>query len=444
MAHLKISYIGGGSGYAAGVIRSLVHAAQTYPDAFADGEIALMDIDAAHLDVLRALGTRMVELAGVPLRITATTDRRAALAAATFVLTSFRAGGLPARAADERIPLRHGVVGQETVGPGGFFFALRSLAVTQGICAEMAEVCPDAWLLNYTNPTNIIGEAVSRYTDLRVLALCDGGKHDAFHMAALLGYPPEAVEFWGLGLNHATWSTRFVVDGEDGIARLAAAAPVLLARPDLEPKHARMIRLALRYGRLPNEYLQYYYFPQETLAEARAAAQGHTRAEVIMDELPGIFDHYAEQAAEPTPHLTRARGGTGFGDFAVDVLRAILRDEGRVEMLNVPNAGTLPGQPPERVAEVPCLIDRHGATPLALGPLPTALHGLIAALADYQALAAAAGWEGDAACAVRALAANPLCWSLDPDQVNALYRDLAAAHAAWLPARLLPPGVQAP
>jgi 6-phospho-beta-glucosidase len=438
MTTLKITYIGGGSGYAAGVIRSIAAAARRDPDAFADGEIALQDIDADNVAILGRLGARIAAAAGVSLRVTATTDRRRALDGATFVLTSFRAGGLKARAQDERIPLEFGVIGQETVGPGGFFFALRSLHVIRAMCAEMAEVCPEAWLLNYTNPTNIIGEAVSRYTRLKILALCDGGKHDAYHAARWLGYAPEQVEFRGLGLNHATWSTRFVVDGQDGVALLREAAPRLLAAGGLDAKERRMLRLALRYGRLPNEYLQYYYYPQETLAEARTAARGRTRAETIMAELPDIFAHYAEQAEQPEPRLTRERGGGGFGDFAVEVLRAILCDEGRVEMLNVPNRGTLPGQPPERVAEVPCLIDRHGATPLAQGPLPAEVHGLIAALADYQALAATAGWEGDAGQARRALAANPLCWPLDAEQIDALYARLAQTHAAWLPERLLP------
>jgi 6-phospho-beta-glucosidase len=438
MNPLKLAYIGGGSAYAAGVVRSFAAAALRARDAFADGEIALMDLDAGNLETVSALGRRMVAAVGAPLRITATTDRARALDGATFVLTSFRPGGLQARALDERIPLDFGILGQETVGPGGFFFGLRSLQVMRDLSAERARLCPDAWLLNYTNPTNIIGEAVSRYTKLNVLALGDGGKHDAYHIAGLLGYRPDQVEFRGLGLNHATWSTRFLLDGQDGIALLREAAPRLLADESIIPKTKRMIRLALRYNRLPNEYMQYYYYPQETVAEARAAAAGHTRAEAIMAELPDIFAHYREQADQPEPHLTHQRGGGGFGDFAVEILRAILCDEGRAERLNVPTLGTLPGQPPERVAEVPCRLDRHGATPLAQGPLPTELHGLIAALADYQTLAATAGWEGDAHSATHALAVNPLCWHLDADQVDALYARLAQAHAQWLPARLLP------
>src|SRR5438067_8097735 len=155
-----------------------------------------MDIDAPNLELVRRLGERMARAAGAGLRITATTDRRSAIAGARFVLTSFRVGGFPARALDERIPLRYGVIGQETVGPGGFFFALRNLRVIRELCAEMEELCPQAWLINYANPTNIIGEAVSRFSSVKMLALCDGGKHDAFNVAGVLGYRPDEVEFF--------------------------------------------------------------------------------------------------------------------------------------------------------------------------------------------------------------------------------------------------------
>jgi 6-phospho-beta-glucosidase len=324
-----------------------------------------MDINAPNLELISRLGERMARAAGADLRITATTDRRSAIAGAQFVLTSFRAGGFQARALDERIPLRYGVIGQETVGPGGFFFALRNLRVMRELCAEMEELCPDAWLVNYANPTNIIGEAVSRFTKVKALALCDGGKHDAFQVAELLGHAPGEVEYLGLGLNHATWSTRFTIAGEDGVEMMMRAYSRVMEDPAVPNRLKRMFRLAKRYGRLPNEYLQYYYFQEETLAEARAAPK--TRAQVIMDELPDIFEHYREQAESPQPRLTHTRGGTGFGEFAVEVIAAVASDSGRVEMVNVPNRGAFAGLPYERVAEVPCRLDEAGATPLVQG-----------------------------------------------------------------------------
>jgi 6-phospho-beta-glucosidase len=420
---MKIAYIGGGSAYAPGVLRAFIE----NQELFDGSEIALMDIDAANLELVRRLGERMARAAGAGLRITATQDRRSAIAGAGFVLTSFRAGCFQARALDERSPLGYGVIGQETVGPGGFFFALRNLRVIRELCAEMEELCPDAWLVNYANPTNIIGEAVSRFTKVKVLALCDGGKHDAFQVAQALGYGPGEVEYLGLGLNHATWSTRFTIGGEDGVEMMMRAYGRVIEDPNVPNKLKRMFKLAKRYGRLPNEYLQYYYFPEETLAEARAAPK--TRAQVIMDELPDIFEHYREQAESPQPRLTRTRGGTGFGEFAVEVIAAVASDSGRVEMVNVPNRGAFAGLPYERVAEVPCRLDRAGATPLAQSTLPGEVRGMIGALAEYQALAAEAGWQGNNRdAALKALASNPLMWKLDAERTEALFNEMAAAH----------------
>lgn len=425
---MKIAYIGGGSVYAPGVIRAFANLG----DIFHGGEIALMDIDAPNLDVVRRLGARMAQAQGVELNITATTDRREALQGADFVLTSFRAGGFQARALDERIPLKYGVIGQETVGPGGFFFALRNLVVIKELCDEIEELCPNTWLVNYANPTNIIGEAVTRFSQVKTLALCDGGKHDAYHAASVLGFPEGEVEFYGLGLNHATWSTRFTIAGRDGAEMMTRSLDKVLGDPNVASGTKRMFRLAARYGRLPNHYMQYYYFPEDTLAEATSAPR--TRAQVIIAELPGIFDHYREQAEAEQPTLTKARGGTGFGEFAVDVIAAIATNSGRVEMLNVPNRGTCSIFPPERVAEVPCRLDSAGATPLAYGEIPQEMSGLLGALADYQALAAQVGWHGgDRNTAIKALASNPLVWKLDANRIEELYNEMAVAHAEWLP-----------
>jgi 6-phospho-beta-glucosidase len=235
------------------------------------------------------------------------------------------------------------------------------------------------------------------------------------------------VEYLGLGLNHATWSTRFTIGGEDGVEMMMRAYSRVIEDPAVPDKLKRMFRLAKRYGRLPNEYMQYYYFPEETVAEARAAPR--TRAQVIMDELPDIFEHYREQAESPQPRLTHTRGGTGFGEFAVEVIAAVASDSGRVEMVNVPNRGAFAGLPYERVAEVPCRLDEAGATPLVQGTLPGEVRGLIGALAEYQAMAAEAGWQGNNRdAALKALASNPLMWKLDAERTEALFDEMAAAH----------------
>lgn len=429
MAAVKIALIGGGSAYSASFLQALI----ARPQSFQGSQLTLMDVDAEHVALLGCLGRKMARAAGMDLRIEATTDRRAALADAQVVLTSFRVGGLQARAADERIPLRYGIIGQETVGPGGFFFALRTLPVIRALAGELVQAAPDAWWVNYTNPTSIVTEAVSRFTDARIIGICDQAAHDAREALRLAGLPHEGLEFWSAGLNHANWSTRFRLGGRDVMPQLVEAAPRLAHGPDVPPTWRRVFRLVAQYGRLPSSYLPYYYFPEETVAEARASPT--TRAQDLLRELPGIFAHYREQAEAPVPHLTHLRGSGAFGDLAVEVIDALANDTGAVYMVNVPGRGALPGFPPGRVVEVPCRVDAWGATPLVQPPLPPGTEGLIQALAEYQALAAEAGWRGTRREAVMALAANPLVRSLPT--AEALYDDMARAHQAHLPDRLL-------
>jgi len=429
MARVKIAVIGGGSAYCASFLQALIQKAQ----AFRGSRLVLMDIAAEEAALVARLGRQMAQAAGAGLEIEATTNRRAALADAQVVFTTFRVGGFEARAHDERIPLQHGIIGHETIGPGGFFFTLRTLPVMRGIAEEMAQVAPRAWWVNYTNPTNIVAEAVSRFTEARIISICDQGPHDARVVLRLLGLPDEGMEFWAAGLNHANWSTRFRLGDRDVIPLMVEAAPRIARDPDVTPSWRRLFGLTEQYGQMPSSYMQYYYFPDETVAEAQAKPT--TRAEDILAELPAIFAHYRQQADQPVPHLTQMRGSGGFGDLAVEVMDALVNDTGAVHMANVPGRGALPGFPPERVVEVPCRLDARGATPLVQPPLPPAVAGLIQALAEYQALAAKAGWRGSRRQAVLALAANPLVRSLP--RAGALYDDLAAAHRDHLPKRLL-------
>src|SRR5215213_4029561 len=170
MARIKLVYLGGGSTRAAGTMASFMH----HGADFDGSEVVLVDLDRDRLDLIRRLAERFARTRGLDITVTATTERRAALDGADAVLSSFRPGGFQARALDERIPLRHGVIGQETQGPGGFFMALRAVAVLKEVCAEMERLCPDAWIFNYTNPINIVSQALSRHAPVKLVSLCEG------------------------------------------------------------------------------------------------------------------------------------------------------------------------------------------------------------------------------------------------------------------------------
>ena len=211
---VKIAILGGGSAYAPGLVAAFAERAA----AFDGAELFLMDVAAAELEIIERLARRLLE--GTTLSVRASTDRLAALDGATHVLTTFREGGLDARERDETVPLAHGVVGQETIGPGGFFFATRTLPVIRAVTEEMRTWAPEALLVNYANPTQIVAEAVQRHTDVPVVAICDQADDDRTHIAAALDLAPHEVELEAYGVNHATWSSHVRIEGEDGVARL--------------------------------------------------------------------------------------------------------------------------------------------------------------------------------------------------------------------------------
>src|SRR5438874_10853918 len=170
MARIKFAYIGGGSTRAAGTMASFVEQGEN----FNGSDIVLIDLNEERLGIVQTITQKMARARDLDLTITTTTSRREGLQDCEAVLTSFRPGGFEARYLDESIPLKHGVIGQETQGPGGFFMALRSIHVTKSIIEDMEQVCPHARLFNYTNPINIVSEAVTHHTSIPTISFCEG------------------------------------------------------------------------------------------------------------------------------------------------------------------------------------------------------------------------------------------------------------------------------
>jgi 6-phospho-beta-glucosidase len=221
------------------------------------------------------------------------------------------------------VPLEFGILGQENIGPGGFFFAMRTLPVILALLADTQVLAPGAVLMNSINPTQIVAEAVRHFSSVPCISICDKSADDQRKILGAMNVQPETVEFESVGLNHATWSSRFVVDGEDGVALMNHHCDDILKRQDLSNRLKRQFGLTREYGRRPNSNLQYYYYREETLAEA--LAERRTRAQVILDELPGYVQHYREQIDTEVPQITRGRGGSVFGDMAVEVLSSLIR-----------------------------------------------------------------------------------------------------------------------
>ncbi|WP_432971228.1 glycoside hydrolase [Dactylosporangium sp. CA-233914] len=432
MARIKLVYVGGGSSRAAGTMASFIQ----HGEEFNGSEVVLVDLDPDRLSIVRTIAEKLVAEHGVDLTITATTDRRAGLTDADAVLTSFRAGDFAARALDERIPVKHGVIGQETQGPGGMFMAMRSLHVIKDIVAEIEQVAPRATIFNYTNPVNIVSQAVSDFSEVPIYSMCEGPVVFPPYVLRAAGLDPDRANVVMAGLNHNCWSFEHTYDGQDLIPLLRDAWEARRDDPTLSAYERRLLHLAVVAESVPADYFNYYYFRDEVLREQQAAPR--TRAEVILDALPGYWQHYTEQAQAPVPTLDpgRSRGGIHELELAIDVMSAHFNDTGARLPVNLPNTGgALPGFSDDTVVEMWCTVDAAGIHPVPQRPLPPIALALTQHLAEYQKLAAYAAWQGTRADGVRAMLANPLVPSLSA--AEALYDELALAHARYLPERLL-------
>jgi 6-phospho-beta-glucosidase len=430
---IKIVYIGGGSTRAAGTMASFIQHAANFPGA----HFVLVDIDADRLAVVLKLAQKMALEAGVDITISANSDRRQALQGCDIVLTSFRPGGFEARYIDESIPLKHGVLGQETQGPGGFFMALRSIQVIKEIVKDIERICPNAFLINYTNPINIVSQAVTENSNVKTISLCEGPIVFPRWFAEVSGLDPNKLDTTMIGLNHGSWSIRHLYDGADFMPLLKRAYERLRHDPSVPVSTLRLMRLAVTMGSLPAHYFQYFYYNTEIVGELRSRLPS-TRASDILAEVPSYWDHYREQAETPDisvldPRLSR--GGILELELAVNVIVAIINNSRQLWPVNVPNNGALADFPNHVVVEVPAFIDQYGATPMVCGHMPPQVSGLVKHLADYQVETARAAWSGTRKNAVRALASHPLVPGLDV--AEKLYDEMAGLHAKHLPLRLL-------
>jgi 6-phospho-beta-glucosidase len=431
MARIKLAYIGGGSTRAAGTMASFIQQGEN----FAGSEVVLIDLNEEHLQIVQTITQKMAHARSLDLTVTITTNRREGLQGSNAVLTSFRPGGFEARHLDESIPLKYGVIGQETQGPGGFFMALRSIHVMKSIIEDMEAVCPGARLFNYTNPINILSEAVTHHTSIPTISFCEGPIMDHRRYAETVGLDPDKLDAVSIGLNHASWSVRHLYDGQDFMPLLQDAYERMRLNPETLPYDLRMTELAWRMNSLPNHYFQYYYFKDEILAELQAKPT--TRAQDIMASVPDYWAHYREQAARDIPELNpdRSRGGLHELELAIDVMDAIYNDRKEVWYVNVPNHGAIADFPDDLIVEVVGYVDSNGVVPLVQGHMPRHVVGLVKLLGEYQALTAEAAWSGSRIDAIRALASHPLVFSLH--KAEAIYDEMAVAHRQYLPERLL-------
>ena len=419
----KIAIIGGGSAYVPGILHALIGAGEP----LRGSEIVLMDIASPNMAVIAQLGKRMIAEAVADLKLTSTTDLMKALEGADFVLSNFRAGGFEATQQDYVIPGKYDLIGQETTGPGGTFFALRSIPQMLDLCAAMERHCPGAWLVNYVNPTNFVADAIRRRSGVKYIAVCDGGgNHLAIQFSETLGVPKEAVRVVAIGVNHHTWVTEVTVDGQD--------AYPLIRKYFAENREADFATWAMhRLGVFPaiSGYLyQYFDYPQ-ALADCRREDSIYSW---FMEELSQQRASFRAMANGKIPvrlDETKHHTNTAHGDIAVELMVCICTNEAKEFHVNTPNIGAISNLPAGAIVEVPALVDAAGVKPLCVGEMPRSVLGLTQALLNWEELTVDAALLGDRDLVVRALIAHP--WLHSRKVAEKLCDEMMEAHAAWLP-----------
>jgi len=414
MDALKIAVIGGGSTYTPELIEGFIR----YYDELPVSEIRLMDISTERLEVVGGLVQRM--LGDLPVKLVRTTDQREAIEGADFVVSQMRIGGLAARALDEQLPLKHGILGQETTGPGGFAKALRTIPVALEIARNISKYAPDAWLLNFTNPAGIVSEAIMKHTDTKVIGLCNVPINMQMTVAKHFDVEPERIELEYVGLNHLSWA-RVRLDGRDVTPNVLEN--VWGGKGDIDKDFLQAM------GWVPNYYLNYFAHPQRVVDKQMRAEE--TRAEYLQGVEAELLQMYADPALKVKPKLLETRGGAYYSTAAVRLIRAIAQDRREVHIVNVRNGTSLPDLPENTAVEVPSVISKSGAHPLGMGRLPLQLRGLIVTVKAYEELTVEAAVTGNEDTARLALFTHPLVPSWDVAKL--LWDDIKAAHKIYLP-----------
>ncbi|NBJ69550.1 MULTISPECIES: 6-phospho-beta-glucosidase [Clostridia] len=430
---LKVATIGGGSSYTPELIEGFIKRYEEFPLT----EIWLVDIEEGKekLDIVGNLAKRMIKKAGLPIDVHLTLDRKAALKNADFVTTQFRVGLLAARAKDERIPLKYGVLGQETNGPGGLFKGLRTIPVILEICKEMEELCPNAWLINFTNPAGMVTEAVLRYSNInRVIGLCNVPIGMEMGIAKLLNVDHSRVRIDFAGLNHMVYGLEVYIDG----VSVKKEVMEKLTNPEnssfvkniegmgWEPEFIRALHA------ITCPYHMYYYKSKDMLDKAMESANNEgTRAEVVQKLEEELFELYKDENLNIKPPQLEERGGAYYSDAAVRLITSIYTDKRDIQPVNTRNYGAIASLPAESAVEVSCVITKDGPIPLAMGDIPVAARGLVQQIKSFERIAAEAAVTGNYDQAVLALTIHPLTPS---DTIaKQIVDEMMEAHKAHLP-----------
>jgi 6-phospho-beta-glucosidase len=420
---VKLVILGGG-----GFRVPLVHASlMNDPDRLVD-ELVLQDVDVQRLRAIGAVIDQQAQGAAWAPKVRMVTNLADALPGADMVFSAIRVGGLGGRSVDERVPLRHGLIGQETVGPGGICYGLRTVPVAVEIANQVARYAPDAWVINFTNPAGLVTEAMSAVLGDRVIGICDSPVGLCRRVAAALGVPENAASFDYVGLNHLGWLRAVTVNGRDRLPALFDDEEALTSFEEGKLFGAEWLR-TLRA--VPNEYLHYYYFARETLAQMQT--QDTTRGEFLRGQQRVFYERIDQDPSEAlrlwretrsereNTYAREARAiagmgeraacdmdGGGYEQVALRLMNSIAGNRSDTLILNVRNRGVVAGLPDDAVVEVPSFVDANGPRPLGTTPLDSHSLGLMLQVKATEQATIRAATKRSRSDALFAIATHPL------------------------------------
>lgn len=414
---LKVATIGGGSSYTPEIIEGFLKRYHELPIT----ELWLVDVEAGKekLEIVGNLAKRMVEKAGLKdkMEIYLTLDRREALKDADFVTTQFRVGLLEARIRDERIPLSFGMIGQETNGAGGFAKALRTIPVILDICKDMTELCPDAWLVNFTNPSGIITETVIKYyPNIKVAGLCNVPVGMKKAVMEVLKAEEKDLEMIFGGLNHFVWGRKVLYKGEDKTREVLEKVLYDTENVPANLRHGKpwIEEQIMDLGMIPCPYHKYYYLTDEMLNDELIEYRSGkgTRGEQVKKVEDDLFELYKDPNLNVKPKQLEKRGGQYYSDAACELIHSIYNNRGTEMVISTKNTGNLIDCLPEDSAvEVSVKVYRDRIELIPQDPIPLEAKGLLQLMKNFEQLTIEAAVKGDYGKALQALTCNPLVTS---------------------------------
>lgn len=406
---LKMVTIGGGSSYTPELIEGYIKRKDQLPIK----EIWLVDIPAGEekLNIVGNMAKRMVKAAGLDWEVHLTLNRREALQDADFVSTQFRVGLMQARIKDERIPGSYGFLGQETNGAGGIFKAFRTVPVILDIVKDMKECCPDAWLINFTNPSGMITEAIQTYGKWdKVIGLCNVPVMAMMTEPALIGKQLKDLTYKFAGIDHFHWHRVFDNTGREVTMDIVAKMYEGDAGLPKNIFNVQFFREQLEQMKMiPCGYHRYYYREQEMLDHSLEEFNGEgTRAQQVMRIEKELFDLYKDPNLDYKPKQLAERGGAHYSDAACEAIASIYADKRTHMVVSTLNRGAVPDLPTDHVVEVSAQVGAAGAIPLTFGHFQPAERGWLQLMKNMELVIDEAAVTGDYGLALQAFTMNPM------------------------------------